>query len=52
VYQKGDILSDKEQESKLITQKTLSDRCDEVVVKPKNPAQNCYTDQTVHGFNS
>ncbi len=52
MYQKGDILFDKEQESKVIVQKTLSDRCDEVVVKPKNVAQNRYSDSTVHDYNS
>jgi hypothetical protein len=52
VYQKGDILFDKVQESEVVVTQMLSERCDEVVVKQKNVAENRYSDLTVYDFNS
>jgi hypothetical protein len=52
VYQKGDILLDKVQESEVVVTQMLSERCDEVIVKNKNVAKNRYSDSTVYDYNS
>jgi hypothetical protein len=46
VYQKGDILLDKVQESEVVVTQMLSERCDEVIVKNRN------SDSTVYDYNS
>ena len=48
MYQKGDILLDKVQESEVVVTQMLSERCDSVVVKSKNR----YSDSTVYDYNS
>jgi hypothetical protein len=52
VYQKGDILLDKVQESEVVVTQMLSERCDEVIIKNKNLAKNRYSDSTVYDYNS
>jgi hypothetical protein len=52
VYQKGDILFDKVQESEVVVTQMISERCDEVIVKSKNVAENRYSDSTVYDYNS
>ena len=52
MYQKGDILFDKVQESEVVVTQMLSERCDEVIVKSKNVAENRYSDQTVYDWNA
>lgn len=52
VYTKGDILLDKVQESEVVVTQMLSERCDEVVIKSKNVAENRYSDSTVYDYNS
>ena len=52
MYQKGDILFDKVQESEVVVTQMLSERCDEVIVKSKNVAENRYSDSTVYDYNS
>jgi hypothetical protein len=52
VYQKGDILLDKVQEADVVVTQVISERCDSVVVKNKNVAENRYSDSTVYDYNS
>ena len=52
MYTRGDILTDKVQDSDIIVVQILSERCDEFVVKPKNVEENRYSDQTVYDWNA
>ena len=52
MYTRGDILIDKEQESDVVVVQLSSRRVDEVVVKPKNIAENRYEDHTVYDYNA
>ena len=52
MYTKGDILRDQQQDSEVVFIERIPDRYDEVVVKPKNVAENRYSDQTVYDYNS
>jgi hypothetical protein len=52
VYQIGDILTDREQDSEVVVVQLDSRRADEVIVKPKNVAENRYEPQSVYDFNA
>ena len=52
MYKNGIILQDREECSEVIAVRVDSRRSDEVVVHPRDPAQNRYSDQTVYDFNS
>lgn len=52
VYQKGDILTDREQDSEVVVVQLDSRRADEVIVKPKNVAENRYESQSVYDYNA
>ena len=52
MYERGDILTDREQDSEVVVVQLSSDRADEYVVHQRDPAQNRYSEQTVYDFNS
>jgi len=52
VYERGDILTDREQDSEVVVVQLSSDRADEYVVKERDPEQNRYSDQTVYDYNA
>jgi hypothetical protein len=52
VYKRGDILTDREQDSEVVVVQLSSDRADEYVVKERDPSENRYSDQTVYDFNA
>ena len=52
MYERGEILTDREQESEVVVVRLDSRRADEVVVKSKNVAENRYSPQSVYDYNS
>jgi hypothetical protein len=52
VYERGDILTDREQDSEVVVVQLSSDRADKYIVKERDPEQNRYSDQTVYDFNA
>jgi hypothetical protein len=52
VYEKSDILIDREQDSEVVVVQLSSDRADEYVIKERDPSENRYSDQTVYDYNS
>jgi hypothetical protein len=52
VYERGDILTDREQDSEVVVVQLSSDRADEYVIKERDPSENRYSDQTVYDFNA
>lgn len=52
VYQQGEILKDKEENSETVVVQLVSKRADEYVVKERDPSENRYSNQTVYDFNS
>lgn len=52
MYEEGDILIDREQDSEVVIIHQSSDRAGEYVIKERDPAENRYSDQTVYDYNS
>ena len=52
MYQRGEILQDREENSEVVVLQFVSKRAEEYVVKERDPSENRYSDQTVYDFNS
>ena len=52
MYEKGEILRDKEENSEVVVIQTVSKRADEYVIRERDPSENRYSNLTAYDFNS
>ena len=52
MYQRGEILQDREENSEVVVLQFVSKRADEYVIRERDPSENRYSNLTAYDFNS